>query len=250
MWPYRTRRRPLIVSGNLQRAYYPKIWHSVQIGTLRQTPHTARRLRFADKTGFCLTHSGRREAARPRSVGFRSGTFVPFSQPRLTACAVRSRCHTLWLAFGSPPPLGRCPCPTTRPSTTSVTADAAGASSRAQGDAGLGIAIAYFSRIGVRVGIPLTDSQPYDLLIDNDGELSRGQVRTTTTTRGRYYFVSLKTVGAKSKRVLTKLLDAFAYEWLFVVCGDATAFLIPAVAIAARHSIQLGGNYEAVRIED
>ncbi|HEY4409058.1 MAG TPA: group I intron-associated PD-(D/E)XK endonuclease, partial [Acidimicrobiia bacterium] len=45
--------------------------------------------------------------------------------------------------------------------------------SRVQGDAGLGIAIAYFSRLGVRVGIPLTDSQPYDLLIDNRGELSR-----------------------------------------------------------------------------
>src|SRR5437016_3663009 len=47
--------------------------------------------------------------------------------------------------------------------------------SRVQGDAGLGVAIAYFSRIGVRVGIPLTDSQPYDLMIDNDGQLSRVQ---------------------------------------------------------------------------
>src|SRR5438067_5907249 len=45
--------------------------------------------------------------------------------------------------------------------------------SRVQGDAGLAIAIAYFSRIGVRVGIPLTDSQPYDLMIDNGGDLSR-----------------------------------------------------------------------------
>lgn len=122
--------------------------------------------------------------------------------------------------------------------------------SRVQGDAGLGIAIAYFSRIGVRVGIPLTDSQPYDLMIDNAGELSRVQVRTTTTRRGRYYFVSLKTVGANSTKVITKLFDRFAYEWLFVVCGDATAFLIPSEAITARHSIQLGRNFEAFRIED
>ncbi len=40
---------------------------------------------------------------------------------------------------------------------------------RLQGDAGMGVAIAYFSRNGVRVGIPLTDSQPYDLMIDDGG---------------------------------------------------------------------------------
>jgi hypothetical protein len=34
------------------------------------------------------------------------------------------------------------------------------------------------------------------------------------------------------------------------VCGDATAFLIPTEAITARHSIQLGRNYKAFRIED
>jgi hypothetical protein len=122
--------------------------------------------------------------------------------------------------------------------------------SRAQGDAGLGIAIAYLSRIGVRVGIPLTDSQPYDLMIENGAELSRVQVRTTTCKRGSFYFVSLKTIGANSTEVVTKLFDRAAYEWLFVVCGDATAFLIPTEAIDARHSIQLGRKYERFRLED
>jgi len=124
------------------------------------------------------------------------------------------------------------------------------ANPRAQGDAGLGIAIAYFSRIGVRVGIPLTDSQPYDLMIDNGGELSRVQVRTTTCKRGSFYFVSLKTVGANTTGVVTRLFDSSAYEWLFAVCGDATAFLIPTEAIDARHSIQLGRKYEPYRLED
>jgi hypothetical protein len=121
---------------------------------------------------------------------------------------------------------------------------------RSQGDAGLGIAIAYFSRVGVRVGIPLTDSQPYDLMVDNGGELSRVQVRTTTCKRGNFYFVSLKTVGANTTGVVTRLFDKAAYEWLFVVCGDATAFLIPTEAIDARHSIQLGRKYEPYRLED
>jgi len=122
--------------------------------------------------------------------------------------------------------------------------------SRVQGDAGLGVAIAYFSRIGVRVGIPLTDSQPYDLMIDDGAQLSRVQVRTTTWKRGNFYFVSLKTVGANSTQVITKLFDSSAYEWLFVVCGDATVFLIPTPAIVARHSILLGRRYERFRLED
>lgn len=41
------------------------------------------------------------------------------------------------------------------------------ANPRKQGNAGLGIAIAYFSRIGVDVAIPLTDTQRYDLVIDD-----------------------------------------------------------------------------------
>jgi hypothetical protein len=124
------------------------------------------------------------------------------------------------------------------------------ANTRQQGDAGMGIAIAYFSRIGVRVGIPLTDSQPYDLMIDDGGQLSRVQVRTTTNREGRSYVVGLKTVGGNKTQLITKVFDPKAYEWLFVVCGDATAYLIPTTAITARYSIFLGRKYEPFRLED
>jgi hypothetical protein len=120
------------------------------------------------------------------------------------------------------------------------------ANTRLQGDAGLGIAIAYFSRIGV----PLTDSQPYDLMIDDGQQLSRVQVRTTTNREGRSYVVGLKTVGGNKTQLITKVFDPSAYEWLFVVCGDATVYLIPTTAITARYSIFLGRKYEAFRLED
>jgi hypothetical protein len=121
---------------------------------------------------------------------------------------------------------------------------------RLQGDAGLGIAIAYFSRVGTKVGIPLTDSQPYDLMIDDGHQLARVQVRTTTVREGRSYVVGLKTVGGNKTQVITKVFDPSAYEWLFVVCGDATAYLIPTTAITARYSIFLGRKYERFRLED
>ena len=121
---------------------------------------------------------------------------------------------------------------------------------RLQGDAGLGIAIAYFSRIGAKVGIPLTDSQPYDLMVDDGYQLARVQVRTTTVREGRSYVVGLKTVGGNKTQIITKVFDPKAYEWLFVVCGDATAYLIPTTAITARYSIFLGRRYERFRLED
>jgi PD-(D/E)XK endonuclease len=124
------------------------------------------------------------------------------------------------------------------------------ANTRHQGDAGLGIAIAYFSRIGAKVGIPLTDSQPYDLMIDDGRQLARVQVRTTTVREGRSYVVGLKTVGGNKTQLITRVFDPAAYEWLFVVCGDATAYLIPTTAISARYSIFLGRKYERFRLED
>ena len=121
---------------------------------------------------------------------------------------------------------------------------------RHQGDAGLGIAIAYFSRIGAKVGIPLTDSQPYDLMVDDGQQLARVQVRTTTVREGHAYVVGLKTVGGNKTQLITKVFDPKAYEWLFVVCGDATAYLIPTTAIRAKYSIFLGRKYEPYRLED
>ncbi len=47
--------------------------------------------------------------------------------------------------------------------------------SKKQGDIGLGAAIAYFTFKGFTVSIPLTDSQDYDLVVDDGHKLSRIQ---------------------------------------------------------------------------
>lgn len=39
--------------------------------------------------------------------------------------------------------------------------------SKKQGDVGMCYAIAYYSRLGWTVSIPITDSQDYDLLVEN-----------------------------------------------------------------------------------
>lgn len=126
------------------------------------------------------------------------------------------------------------------------------ANPRIQGNAGLGIAIAYFSRIGVQVAIPLTDTQRWDLIIENDGRLERVQVKTTTqrATKEDRYVVHLRTVGCNTKRAVTRDFHPTDYEWLFVVCGDACVYLIPTAAITARTQLYLGRKYENFRLED
>jgi HJR/Mrr/RecB family endonuclease len=51
--------------------------------------------------------------------------------------------------------------------------------SKKQGDIGMCYAIAYFSKMGYTVNIPITDSQDYDLIIDREGKLLKVQVKTT-----------------------------------------------------------------------
>lgn len=124
------------------------------------------------------------------------------------------------------------------------------ANPRKQGNAGLSIAIAYFCRVGAEVAIPLTDTQRYDLMIDNGNGLERVQVKTTTMKEGNSYVVHLRTIGGNKSQVIMRPFDPSDYEWLFVVCGDATAYLIPSAVITSRQSMSLGGKYEAFRLED
>lgn len=121
---------------------------------------------------------------------------------------------------------------------------------RKQGNAGLGIAIAYLCRIGAEVAIPLTDTQRYDLIIVHDRGLERVQVKTTTMKGGSSYVVHLRTIGGNKSQVKTRPFDPADYEWLFVVCGDATAYLIPSTEITSRQSLSLGQRYERFRLED
>ena|SRR3989442_126790 len=121
---------------------------------------------------------------------------------------------------------------------------------RKQGNLGLAIAIAYLTRIGLDVAIPLTDTQRYDLIVVHEDGRDRVQVKTTTMKVGNSYVVHLRTVGGNKSQVIARPFDPTDYEWLFVVCADATAYLIPSSEITSRESLSLGRKYERFRLED
>lgn len=70
-------------------------------------------------------------------------------------------------------------------------------------------AIAYYSRLGWTVSIPITDSQDYDLLVENtDNNILKVQVKTSRyLTEGGTYQVSLKTCGGNKSGQTIKKMD-------------------------------------------
>ena len=115
---------------------------------------------------------------------------------------------------------------------------------RHQGDIGLGAAIAWFSSRGFRVFVPLSESQAYDLVIDDGSGPLRVQVKTTTC-RGRYgrFVVHLETAGGNQSFHTRKPFDNAASDLLFVLTDDGVRYVIPCGEIAARRAISLGAKW-------
>ena len=121
---------------------------------------------------------------------------------------------------------------------------------RLQGLVGLGAAIDWFTRNGHFVAIPLNDSQPWDLVVeDGAGVLSRVQVKTTTfRSRHGRFTVMLQTAGGNQSFHTRKPFDNGASELLFVLTDDGDVYLIPCGDITARASIVLGEKYRRYRM--
>lgn len=92
--------------------------------------------------------------------------------------------------------------------------------SKAQGNIGLGMAIAYFTAKKFIVSIPLNDSQSYDLVVDMDGSLKRVQVKTTSRKKtSSKYEVELRSTGGNKSRNTRKHFDNTEYSGaLYATC--------------------------------
>lgn len=113
--------------------------------------------------------------------------------------------------------------------------------SRKQGDTGMGYAIAYFTKLGWTVSIPITDSQDYDLVVDNGDKLLKVQVKTSKfKTEHGIYQVALKTCGGNRSGQTIKTFDSNASDLLFILLDNGNTYLIPREAIKGTTSINLG----------
>ncbi len=75
--------------------------------------------------------------------------------------------------------------------------------SKKQGDIGMCYAMAYYAKLGWTVSVPVTDSQDYDLVVDNGTRLFKVQVKTTKSISPSGNYVVNRS-GAGSIRTLVR----------------------------------------------
>ena len=122
-----------------------------------------------------------------------------------------------------------------------------------QGDAGLGHAIAYFTKIGLTVAIPLTDSQDYDLIIELDGCLKKVQVKTGTaySNNGKVPIIYAAVSGG-NKSGTFKSKGIKDQDWDLIYCwhiAENKKYLIPKDKLLTNGQINLGEKYAEFLLE-
>jgi hypothetical protein len=129
---------------------------------------------------------------------------------------------------------------------------------RKQGDAGMGVAIGWFACAGYTVCVPLTDSQGYDLIVD-DGEHGLQRVSVKTTTRktrlgrakdqsGSAYVVGLRTQGGNRSQFKVRHFNHLGIELLFVACDNGDRYLIPTGEFSEFSELTLGKRFDKFKI--
>ncbi len=90
-----------------------------------------------------------------------------------------------------------------------------------KGDIAVAQAVATFTRLGFLVSCPLTESAPYDLVVDLNGQLYRAQIKYTSGD-----IVHLLRVHSNSRGYVVKEYPEDSYDWLYVLKADGREYLI------------------------
>lgn len=117
--------------------------------------------------------------------------------------------------------------------------------SKKQGD--MCYAMAYYAKLSIPVSVPVTDSQDYDLVVDNGTRLFKVQVKTTKSiSPSGNYIVSLRTIGGnRSGTGKCKDFSENSSDLLFALTDSGDCYSIPKSEISA---VALGERYLPYRV--
>jgi len=77
--------------------------------------------------------------------------------------------------------------------------------------------------MGFDVSIPLTESAAYDLIVDDGEDLARVQCKFANDRRRQ---VDLRRIHSNSSGYVVKRTSEGAYDWLYVLDGNGSEYLI------------------------
>ena len=90
-----------------------------------------------------------------------------------------------------------------------------------KGDIALTQAVAKFTTIGYDVSLPITESAPYDMIVDTGANLIRVQVKYTSRDE-----IDLRKIHSNAQGYVVKKSKEAEYDWLFVYHEDGSSYLI------------------------
>lgn len=96
--------------------------------------------------------------------------------------------------------------------------------------------------------MPLTDSQEYDLVIDQDGALKRVQIKTTYYKRNGVYTVNLKTSTKRKNKNIYKGFDSTKCDLLYILTEEDEEYIIPCKGLTVETSLNLSDKYSEYKI--
>lgn len=122
--------------------------------------------------------------------------------------------------------------------------------SKKQGDWGLGRAIAYFTLKEYTVSVPLTESQDYDLVVDNGNGLKKVQVRTSghAAPSGNPK-VNLRTLGGNQSFHTIKKFDGSKVDMIFVTTVGFGDYAIPTSEFNSQNCLTIDKRFEKYKVE-
>lgn len=121
-------------------------------------------------------------------------------------------------------------------------------STNQKGDVALGQAVAWFLTRGCCISLPLTESQSYDLVVDDGARLYRVEVKFTGVKDHHNYSVSVSSSNLTSTGSVMRPFDSSKVDLLFVTTADLDLYVIPSSEVGGAREICLGPKYARCRV--
>jgi hypothetical protein len=116
-----------------------------------------------------------------------------------------------------------------------------------QGTLGLSYAIAFLTKKGYNVSVPLVDNQSYDLVCEIGGQLKKVQVKSTRTLENSNYCIQLRRIRSNRSENTIHKFDNDSCDYLLAVTELGDIYFIPTSDIHSRSTLSLGEKYQQYR---
>ena len=90
-----------------------------------------------------------------------------------------------------------------------------------KGDVAVARAVSTFTEMGFDILLPLTESSPYDIVVDTKKGLKRVQVKYSSERH-----VDLRRIHSNSNGFVVKKSKRDSYDWLYILSHEDKEFLI------------------------